>query len=250
MVVCTNIYAPNEATKQMVNSFERFGYEMAILNTPFPYGQIFNDLYALYKRAATGHETFIYSDGGDTFCQRPFTVPNDRLIWSTEKHCYPDSKLAEKYPKTRIKTDWKYLNNGGYGGNLQLMIEFIRKYMGGNLPKDANCQHETMVAFLKAKADGFPIELDYKCELFQTIAFDPQQPEKGQPIDRASFAINLDEKGNPKYTGTDFAIKNGLVVNKMTKKTPAILHGNGTTRMGWIYQLQYLATFITRKAID
>jgi hypothetical protein len=44
MVVCTNIYAPNEATKQMVNSFERFGYEMAILNTPFPYGQIFNDL--------------------------------------------------------------------------------------------------------------------------------------------------------------------------------------------------------------
>lgn len=237
MIVCTNIYAPNEQTKQMVDSFERFGYEMAITNKKFPYGQIFNELLALYKRAATGHDTFMYSDGGDTYCQRPFTVPNDRLIWSTEKHCYPDTKLAEKYPKTRIKTEWKYLNNGGYCGSLNLMLEFVAKYMRGNLPNDANCQHETMVAFLKAKKDGFPIYLDYKCEIFQTIAFDAQKPKNGEKVDKAAFAIHQDAKGNPKYTGVDFQIKDGLVVNKMTKKTPAVLHGNGTTPMKWIYEL-------------
>ncbi len=236
MIVCTNIYAPNEQTNQMVNSFERFGYEMAITNAEFPYGRIFNNLVQLYRRAATGHDTFIYADGGDTYCQKPFTVPNDRLIWSTEKQCFPHPEMAKEYPKTRIKSEWLYLNNGLYGGSLRLMIEFVDKYIG-KLPMPANCQLETMQAFLKAKKDGFPIELDYKCELFQSIAFDPAKPSKGEPIDKASFSIHLDEKGKPKYTGTDFAIKKGLVHNKMTKKTPAILHGNGRTPMQWIYQL-------------
>lgn len=236
MIVVTNIYQENEQTKQMVNSFERFGYELAITKADFPYGRIFNNLVQCYKRAATGHETFLYSDGGDTYCQKPFTVPSDRLVWSTEKHCYPKKELAEQYPKTRIKTDWKYLNNGGYCGNMEILLEFINKYIG-KLPMDANCQHETMVAFLKAKKDGFPIYLDYKCEIFQTLAFDPAKPEKGGKIDKASYSIHRDKKGNPKYMGTDFEIKDGLVVNKMTKKTPSILHGNGTTPMEWVYEL-------------
>jgi len=236
MVVCTNIYAPNEQTRQMVKSFERFGYEMAILDIKFPYGRIFNGLVELYKRAATGHDTFIYADGGDTFCQKPFTVPSDRLIWSTEKQCFPDPKMADEYPKTRVKSHWLYLNNGLYGGSTKLAVEFFDKYVG-KLPMGANCQLETMQGFLKAKKDGFPIELDYKGELFQSIAFDPSKPPKGQPIDKASYSIHKDDKGNPKYTGTDFAIKKGLIYNKMTKKTPAILHGNGRTPMEWIYEL-------------
>tara|TARA_R110000822_G_scaffold158970_8_gene298502 strand:- start:877 stop:1263 length:387 start_codon:yes stop_codon:yes gene_type:complete len=128
------------------------------------------------------------------------------------------------------------LNNGGYGGSLALMIEFVDKYIG-KLRMDANCQHETMVAFLKAKKDGFPIELDYGCELFQTIAFDPAKPSKGKRIDKASFSIHQDENGVPKYGGTDFIIRRGKVVNKLTKSTPAILHGNGTTPMQWVYLL-------------
>jgi len=236
VIVITNIYKPNKKTEQMVNSFERFGYEMAITEATFPYGRVFNNLVQCYRRAVTGHETFVYSDGGDTFCQKPFTVPNDKLIWSTEKQCFPHPEMAKDYPKTRIKSDWKYLNNGGYGGSLALMIEFIDKYIG-KLPMNANCQLETMEAFLQAKKDGFPIELDYKCKLFQSIAFDPQKPEKGEEIDKASFSIHMDNKGKPKYTGTDFRIKDGLVINKMTKTTPAILHGNGGTPMEWIYQL-------------
>ena len=220
----------------MVQSFERFGYEMAITNAEFPYGRVFNNLVQLYRRAATGHDTFIYSDGGDTFCQRPFTVPNDRLIWSTEKQCFPHTHLAKEYPTPTIETPWRYLNNGGYGGSLALMIEFVDKYIG-KLPMTANCQHETMTAFIQAKKDGFPIELDYGCELFQTIAFDPVKPLKGKAIYLASFSIHQDENGVPKYGGTDFIIRKGKVVNKLTKTTPAILHGNGRTPMDWIYQL-------------
>ncbi len=237
MIVCTNIYAPNEQTKQMVESFQRFGYEVAATNAEFPYGRVYNNLVQLYKRANTGHDTFVYSDGGDTYCQKPFTVPNDRLIWSTEKQCFPHPEMAKLYPKTRIKSDWKYLNNGNYCGNLQLLLEFLKKYVGLKLPMNANCQLETMQGFLRAKKDGFPIELDYKCKMFQSIAFDPTKPEDGEPIDKSSYSIHMDEKGNPKYTGTDFEIRKGLVYNKMTKTTPAILHGNGRTPMQWVYDL-------------
>jgi hypothetical protein len=144
--------------------------------------------------------------------------------------------MASEYPEPTIDTPWRYLNNGGYGGSLALMLEFVDKYIG-KLPMQANCQLETMQAFIKAKKDGFPIELDYGCELFQTIAFDPAKPPKGKKIDKASYSIHQDMNGKPKYTGTDFMIRKGKVVNKLTKSTPAILHGNGTTPMQWIYQL-------------
>ena len=235
MIVVTNIYAPNRKTKEMVSSFERHGYEVAVNTAKFPYGNIFKELVKCYERAATGHETFVYSDGGDTYCQRSFDIPNDRLIWSTEKHCFPHPEIAEQYPNPRVKTQWKYLNNGNYGGSLELMLEFVNRYGLRDMPNNATCQHETMLAFLKAKKDKFPIYLDYKCEYFQTIAFDSPDPKSPTPQDECypTHVVN----GKPKYTGTDFKIVDGLVVNKMTKKTPAILHGNGTTPMEWIYEL-------------
>jgi hypothetical protein len=89
----------------MVQSFERFGYEVAATNAEFPYGRVFNNLVQMYRRAATGHETFVYSDGGDTFCQRPFTVPNDRLIWTK-------TTPAILHGNGRTPMDWVYnLNN-------------------------------------------------------------------------------------------------------------------------------------------
>ena len=207
MVVCTNIYAPNERTELMLESFARHGYYVHVNTCQFDHGRTFNNLMVTYRDKAKTHDTFVYSDAGDTFCQRPFTVPNDRLIWSTEKQCYPEPQRATEYPET--DSEFKYLNNGGYGGSLELMVEFGERYIG-KLRLTANCQKETVIAFLKAKKDGFPIYLDYGCEIFQTLAG---------------------------TTKEDFDIFDGLVVNKMTKTTPAILHGNGTTPMKWVYQL-------------
>jgi hypothetical protein len=79
-----------------------------------------------------------------------------------------------------------------------------------------------MDAYLKAVAEGFPIKLDFSCKLFQSIAFD-HDPTRGD------YPLHLTG-----YEGTDFEIKDGLVVNKLTKSTPAVLHGNGQTPMGWI----------------
>lgn len=226
MVIITNIYKSIEGTRQMVASFERHGFEVAVLNTPTGNGRILRDLYECYKRATGGHESFTYSDAADTYCQRPFTPPTDCLLWSTEKACYPHPDRAAQYKFAgRLKSPWRYLNNGVYGGPLALVIEFFERYGLHKLPDGANGQAEVMDAYLQAVKDGFPIKLDFNGELFQSIAFDHDPKRQGHPIHANG------------YEGVDFEIKNGLVVNKLTRRTPAILHGNGQTPMGWIYTM-------------
>lgn len=200
MVIITKIYEQTPQTKTMVQSFKNQGYEVAVLGgRHYGNGSTMKELYECYKRALTGHETFCYSDGGDTYCQRTFEVPNDKIIYSTEKALYPNTSPDYSF---KGETQWKYLNGGGYCGSLKLIVEFFEKYGLTNLPSEANGQKEQHEAFLKAKKDGFPIELDYNCNIFQSIAF---------------------------MDGNEFEVKDGLVINKITGSTPAIIHANGRT---------------------
>lgn len=209
MVVITAIYQPNDQTRQMVKSFERHGYEVAVLTDPFRgNGDAMKRLYSCYKRAVSGHTHAIYSDGGDTFCQSQFDFPTV-LTWSAKKACYPHPEMAKRYKYgNAFKSPWRYLNNGGYGGPLDALIEFFDRYGLNRLPNEANGQAEAMEAYLKAKEDGLQIKLDTRCDLFQCIAH-------SEP--------------------TDFSFKGQLLKNNVTKTTPAILHGNGRTDMNHIY---------------
>lgn len=210
MIIITNIYKPNENTKQTVDSFEKFGYEVAVLNNPFQgNGKVLLDLYECFKRAATGHELFCYTDGADTYCQRKFEVPKDYILFSVEKHCYPHTWVAEKYPK--VKSKWKYLNGGNYGGPLELIIDFFERYGLNKLDYAATGQHEYMLAYLEAIKDKFPIKLDTGCEVFQSMAFE--------------------EEG-------DFKVVRKKVNNLVTKTVPAVLHFNGLTEMSVLKKLQ------------
>jgi len=218
MLVFTNIYEPNVKTEHMLKSFKRFGYEMEVHDTPLPNGRILKDLYRAYGEC--GHETFLYSDGGDTYCQIPFFVPEDVLLWSAEQACYPLPDRASGHPPA--DSPWRYLNNGGYCGPTKLMTEFVKRYQLDKIPDDCTGQLEVMDAFIKANGEGFPIQLDYECEVFQSIAFDSQP--NGSPATH--------EDGI--YNGTDFEVGT-FISNRVTETTPAILHGNGLTPMEWIY---------------
>jgi hypothetical protein len=225
MIVVTNIYSPNERTKQTVDSFERHGYEVAINSNPFTgNGQVLRDMLACYKRAVTGHEDFVYTDGADTFCQRRFEPPKDYILYSTEKACYPIPEIAKQYKPTKSK--WKYLNGGGYGGPLKLIIEYFERYGLDKHANDVNGQHEQMVAFLKAEKEGFPIKLDTRCEIFQTMAF----------ADPAEFEVVTTFVGLEKLVEGE---RQPLHLrNKLTKTIPAILHFNGLTSMDILKELQ------------
>jgi hypothetical protein len=225
MIIITNIYSPNERTKQTIDSFERYGYEVAINSATFTgNGQVLRDMLACYKRAITGHELFTYTDGADTFCQRKFDVPSDHILYSTEKACYPHPGIAKQYRPTKSK--WKYLNGGGYGGPLKLIIEFFERYGLDKHANDVNGQHEQMVAFLKAEKEGFPIKLDTKCEVFQTMAF----------ADPGEFEVVMVGHNPPLEDETPLGVPQ--LRNKITKTIPAILHFNGLTDMSILKELQ------------
>lgn len=224
MVVITYIYSPNERTKQTIDSFERFDYEVAVnkRDTHRGNGEVLRLLYECYKRAATGHETFVYADAADSFCQRKFDVPTDHILYSTEKACYPRKEIAKQYKP--VDSPWKYLNGGGYGGPLKLIIEFFERYGLTKLKGDANGQHEQMMAFLQAEKEGFPIKLDTQCEVFQTMAF--ADPSEFEVVNHAICDFEH-------MDGNAFYLR-----NKITKTVPAILHFNGLTDMSILKQLK------------
>ena len=211
MIIITNIYSPNVRTQQTVDSFVKHGYEVAVNADSYKgNGQVLKDLFACFNRAVSGgHVLFTYTDGADTYCQHRFNVPENYLLFSVEKACYPHTWVAEKYPPCESK--WKYLNGGGYGGPLELAIQFFERYGLNQLPNDANGQHDYMIAYLQAIKDGFPIKLDTQCEIFQTMAFaDP----------------------------TEFIVTDKQLVNVVTDTNPAILHFNGLTTMEILKQLK------------
>ena len=218
MIVITNVWGPNKETAIMRKSFERQGYEVAAINAKGN-GKVLKELLACYKRASTGHELFIYSDGADTFCQRKFTRKelayiSDKIVYSAEKNCWPKSELEKEYPEG--KTIWRFLNGGNYAGPLALIIEFFEKYGLDKHPATANGQWEQHNAYLQAIKDGFPIELDEECKLFQTTAFDPMN------------------EGHEKESAFEFT-RAGNVRNTFTKTVPAILHANGRSPMEWYW---------------
>ena len=209
MIIITSVTSANKNTERMRKSFERFGYEVAD-SRPKSSGRKDRDqsVYDLIKRAATGHDLMCYSDAADTICQREFELPTDYLLFAAEKQYWPDELPISDYPNTRIKTLWKYLNGGVWGGPSQLHIEFFDRYRS-QFPHN-NGQYLLHRAFVAAKKDGFPIKLDYKCDLFQCIAHEGINPE-----------FSRGEKGE-------------LITNLVTKTTPAIFHGNGLTDMKFI----------------
>jgi hypothetical protein len=216
MIIITYIYSPNERTKQTIDSFERFGYEVAVNNTDTHRGngEALRILYECYKRAITAHEYFVYADAADSYCQRKFEAPTDHILYSVEKACYPHPEIAKQYKP--VHSPWKYLNGGGYGGPLKLIIKFFERYGLTTLPGDANGQHEQMMAYLQAEKEGFPIKLDTQCEIFQTMAF----------ADPSEFQV-IDPVGMPKQ-----------LLNKVTETVPAILHFNGLTDMSILKELK------------
>ena len=148
----------------------------------------------------------VYADAADSFFLRPINVPTDKILYSTEKAYWEPIGGEERY--TDKKSRWCYLNGGGWCGPAELVKEFYERYALASLTGPAQMHQHN--AFFAAKADGFPIELDQLCTEFQTIAFREDD---------------------------EFSTEGGVLKNLLTTTTPALIHGNGQTPMGWVYDL-------------
>lgn len=154
----------------------------------------------------------MYADA-DTFFVRPVLLPDHCVLYSTEKAIWPPTEAMKRAWESEHKeTPWAYLNGGGYGGHAELISQFLDRYV---LPKldlildDGHAQAIQALAYFQAKRDGFPIFLDQRCVVFQSIAFAAHE---------------------------DFELIGNTIKNRITGTTPALIHGNGREPMGWVYE--------------
>lgn len=199
------------STYEFRRSAAEFGYQITNVANKKRHvgnGEVLRLLYAAYKELSG---PVIYADGADSFFLRAMVVPHDRILYSTEKAIWPPvEELKDAWEHHPKASHWAYLNGGGYAGPAELITEYFERYGLTKHLGDANGQWQQAVAYLRAKSDGFPIDLDQDCNEFQTIGF--TAPE-------------------------DFSCKQGILINNWTGTTPALIHGNGRTPMQWVYDL-------------
>lgn len=211
-IILTYIYSETPQTIHMLKSCERLNLPVHNAN---PVKRLFtgngdaiNILYKALLELKDKYKYVIYSDGGDTFFVRSFKPPDNIVIYSGEKACWPIEAYAAEYPPAL--TPWHFLNAGNWCGEIALVIEFFERYGLSGLRGDINGQQQITEAFLKALKDGFPITIDEACQYFQSVAFE--------------------HKG-------DFRMEGKQLHNLVTDTYPAVLHGNGRTDMQWIYDV-------------
>lgn len=211
-IIITSIYSEFWGTEQFWKSCEYI--KMPVFNSfkgnRFTgNGDSIRMIYEALQELRDTYKYAIYSDGADTFFVKPFQPPFGKVIYSAEKACYPIPSLASRYPE--CKTPWKYLNGGNYCGDIETLIKFFEQEGLNKFKGAINGQLEQSTAFLHAYDNGFPIELDYECKYFQSIAFE----------DPGDFSLAEDGKA---------------IVNNLTGSHPCVYHGNGRTNMNSIYQ--------------
>lgn len=213
-VVLTYIYKEFWGTDEFYKSTNKVGLPVYNCWT-LPYvatGCIMRMQYDSLLKLRNEYKYVIYSDGADTYFVDKFTPPDNILIVSAEKNCFPDPSTSERYPQ--IDSPWKYVNAGNWCAPIDLAIRFFEEYqLNIYQGKDVNGQREWHDAYLKGK-DEFPIKLDTECEYFQTTAF----AHEGDII-ISEFDCGAE-------------IENGI-----TNTRPYVFHGNGRTDMDWLYKL-------------
>jgi hypothetical protein len=161
-----------------------------------------------YLKTLQGYTHFIFVDAYDViFLEQLYEIENryhnsfaGKILFSTEKNCWPDPSLAEDYPDNPSR--WKYLNSGAYIAPIKEFLELTDKY-----PIEYADDDQLYFTKLFLKED---IKLDYDCQIFQSYSF---------------------------VADDEFKTFRGRLINNITHTLPAIIHGNGKTDMSYIYNV-------------
>lgn len=157
-----------------------------------------------------------FTDGFDVIFNRSsekeilskFSVFDAKAVFSAEKVCHPNRKLASQYPST--DSVYKYLNSGTFIGEAKYLLDMMNKY-----PYDMQLDDQlywTQI-FLKEQATG-DIKLDYYSSIFMCTA-------------NSLLDVDLDASQN-------------RFMNVLTKSHPSFIHLNGigpvtyTTYDSWL----------------
>lgn len=135
-----------------------------------------------------GYDTFIAASREEILSR--YLGFNKDIVFSAEKTCWPDQSMAELHPSTH--TEFKYLNSGTYIGRAGALKELF----SSDIQDYEDDQLYVQKAFLQNQSN---IALDTESYIFMCLA----KAEK------------------------DVKIGKNFIVNKATKCTTCVIHGNG-----------------------
>lgn len=127
----------------------------------------------------------------------------NKVTFNAETQCFPDSSMAIKYPDSPGK--WKYLNGGIMTGTVKKIKQLFEKVIKEKI--EINQKNYSNI-FLTTNL----INLDYRCEVFQTLLAGPYPH-------------------HPNIDMNDFEFENKTVINSFFKTRPLLFHGNGSVNL-------------------
>lgn len=148
-----------------------------------------------------GNHIILFTDSYDViFNGKPkdivkkFREMQSPVVFSAEKTCWPNEALQSQYPDS--PNEYRFLNSGGfigYGDHINTIINRVE------VDNDYDDQLYYTERYFESLENEKNIKLDYNQNIFQTM----------------NESIG------------DITIKDGKIVNQITKQNPLVLHGNG-----------------------
>ncbi|XP_017861023.1 PREDICTED: procollagen-lysine,2-oxoglutarate 5-dioxygenase 1 [Drosophila arizonae] len=144
-----------------------------------------------------------------------FKESGAKVLFSAEKYCWPDKSLADSYPAVGAKES-RYLNSGAFIGYAPQVVELLKEEIEDTGDDQL---YYTKVFLDEAKRAKLNIKLDTQSRLFQSL--------NGAQND-VKLEVDLDSN-------------QGVLPNIDFLTTPAIIHGNGPSKINLNAYANYLA---------
>ncbi|KAK7085361.1 Procollagen-lysine,2-oxoglutarate 5-dioxygenase 1, partial [Halocaridina rubra] len=144
----------------------------------------------------------IFTAGKEAILEK-FDSLNARVVFGAEDFCWPDRNLATQYP--RVTFGYKYLNSGGFIGYAPEMFKIVALQDIENNEDDQ--LYYTNIFINKNLRDKFGIKLDIQAKIFQNL--------NGQFTD---VILKFEEEDT-------------IMLNTVYQSFPAVIHGNGPSKI-------------------
>uniref|UniRef100_A0A3Q1K247 procollagen-lysine 5-dioxygenase n=1 Tax=Anabas testudineus TaxID=64144 RepID=A0A3Q1K247_ANATE len=153
----------------------------------------------------------IFASGPEELLSK-FTRLGHRVVFSAEGFCWPDQKLASKYPE--VRSGKRYLNSGGFIGFAADLSAIVQQWKYKD--NDDDQLFYTRIYLDKTQRTKFNMTLDHRSRLFQNL------------------------NGAVDEVVLKFERSRVRVRNVAYDTLPVVIHGNGPTKL----QLNYLGNYV------
>ena len=161
--------------------------------------------------------------GEDEIISKYNTFDN-KVVFSAETGCWPDSSMAKRYPYDNKKTPYKYLNSGGFIGTAKAIKDLLEDNDFDLESFPLSNQYIWAQRYLKHRDK---IALDFDCDIF--CAFFSEVGEELFPkFENGDFSQYYLYK--KEWFHTNFEFVGSRLKNNLTQTFPCHLHFNGTAK--------------------